>query len=90
VAGADEADAGAVGEESAALGRGRTRRTAWGGRSVDGGSLLKGVAGDNREGGGSGSGDATRRRGDVGPGSDRRAARLCFGSGASTRLARGP
>jgi hypothetical protein len=70
MAGAGEVDAGAVGEESAALGRGRTRRTTRGDRPVDGGSLLKGVAGDSREGG-SGSGDATRRWGDVGPGSDR-------------------
>jgi hypothetical protein len=43
-------------------------------RPAAGGSLLRGRRGTTERGGGSGGGDATRREGGVGPGSDRRVA----------------
>jgi hypothetical protein len=46
---AGEADAWAVGDESAVLERGWTRRTSRAGGESVGGSLLKGAAGDSRE-----------------------------------------
>jgi hypothetical protein len=88
---ASEADAWAVGDEGAALGRGRTRQTTQGGigrRPLA--PFLRGDRGQQR-GGGSGSGDATRCGGGVGPGFDRRAAsRPRPGSGAPRRSTRGP
>jgi hypothetical protein len=51
-------------EWSTSKGHGRMRRTTWGGGSAGGRWLpFKGATGDNREGGGSGSGEATRRGG---------------------------
>jgi hypothetical protein len=94
---AGEVDAWAVGEECAALGRGRTRRTARGGEKSTGGWWLpfKGAAGDSRGGarqrgrhvalGLWGLAPTDRRRPDRGPA----AARVCFGSGTLTRLTRG-
>jgi hypothetical protein len=89
MAGAGEVDAGAVGEESAALGRGRTRRTARGDRPVDGGSLLKGVAGDNREGG-SDSGDTMLCGGGGGRGSEERGAGRAWAGPEKCGLGRAP
>jgi hypothetical protein len=71
---ASETDAWAVGEACASLGRGRTRRTARGGEKDRLVAPFKGRRGIAERGGGSGSGDAPRCGGDVGPGSDRRAA----------------
>jgi hypothetical protein len=103
VVGAGETDACAVGEESAALGRGWTRRTTRVGGGIDRqrSRPFKGGGGGQRREGGSGSGDATQHGGTVGPSSDRRAAprqrpgraravRLCFSNDAPTRLMRGP
>jgi hypothetical protein len=59
---AGEADAWAVGDESAVLERGWTRRTSRAGGESVGGSLLKGAAGDSRERGGPTAGMARGTR----------------------------
>jgi hypothetical protein len=87
---AGKADAWAVGEACAMLGRGWTRRTTREGEENRPVAIFKGRQG-TAERGGSNSGDATRRAGGVGPGCDRRAASQPRpGRGAPTRLMHGP
>jgi hypothetical protein len=99
VAGAGEADTWAVGEESAALGAWTDETNGGGGdRPASGGSLLKGGDRGQQRGGiqQRGCHAALGRTWGLAPTGGRRpdrvsaAARLCFDSGALTRLTRGP